>query len=148
MGSTSNTQITPSDQGRNVSGVHSKVAESGALQMTDGSSLTLKGGMADAKISSTTGNITIGETGTANVFADTIKSLTEQNTAALSRLFSANPTPATLPNPVADLAIVPTDPATDPGGGEPTAAFYSTPGPWLVGLLALGLGWWWLKRAK
>jgi len=96
-------QVGASEAGVGVSGsVGSTIARDGAISL--GQNNTVKSGN---DVTGVTGNVTIGETNLGKTFADTIKSLTEQNTNALTSFANQKATSA-LPNAATDLPKVST----------------------------------------
>jgi hypothetical protein len=94
-------QVGASEAGVGVSGsVGSTIARDGAISL--GQNNTVKSGN---DITGVSGNVTIGETNLGKTFADTIKSLTEQNTNALTSFANQKATSA-LPNAATDLPKV------------------------------------------
>lgn len=79
-----------------------------------------------------TGNVTIGETGLGQTFAETVKSLVNSQTSALSALV-----------PQTFTATAPVEPApADPGPVDKRKLLFIGGGA----LLVLGLLWWFIKR--
>ncbi len=117
------------------SGGNAGASETGlALAASDGNVVARDAGVAvgtnaelntGVKATTTSGNVTIGETNLGMTFADTVEKLTEQNTATLASLVN-NAAPATIPSPT-DLAEEET---------EPTAAKWS---PWKVVAVAVAV---------
>lgn len=97
-------QVGASEAGVGVSGsVGSTIARDGSISL--GQNNTVKSGTTD--VTGVSGNVTIGETNLGKTFADTIKSLTEQNTNALTSFANQKATSA-LPNAATDLPKVST----------------------------------------
>jgi hypothetical protein len=137
-------QITPASGAKVVTGSNLKnLVESGATLLDVGGSLTTKN--VDLTNSQVTngGSLTIGETGLGSLFADTIRSVTEQNTNALSALVSGSTRPS-LPNAASDL---PNASGDMPGDAATTSVvpWLKSNWWWLTGLAALGL-WFWKRK--
>lgn len=99
MGKSTAQQSTATDFATSITGANNKYQEAGSVSLGNSNKLT----GTDLTHANVAGNVTIGETGTANTFAQAITRLFESNAENTARLFEAV-NPPSAPAPVTPAA--------------------------------------------